>query len=462
MANTYLSYTIASDGNKKLYTWSAWVKFSDGNTNSDVFHAGTDGNHNSFIRRISTGQLDIGTYNGYSGGWQYRLLTNRLFRDTNAWYHIVVRQDTDNGTADDRVRLYVNGVQETSFATRTNPSSGYEGQINNNLIHTLGRGIESGTSSNYRYHNGVISHVHFCDGYSYAPTEFGETDSTTGEWKIKTSPSVSYGTNGFFWLKDSIATTDHSPNSNTFTVGGGTLTKSEDNPSNVFATWNPLSKHPSCGHTYAHGNTKITMTTSRGSTAGTLGIPNDNGKFYWEMKCTTMPQDERFELGIQPFSNVEANDSTNANNKGLGLSLFNSVVMYAGSILNNFYGNNTTRFDGFTGIIGCAVDMTSATKTIAFSKDGAWISGSGTTDASFSNALKVDITSSVDDYSHWMPMAGSGNGSGTGGVLNTNFGNGYFGTTQVSSAGTNASGNGIFEYDVPTGYTALSTKGLNL
>ena len=43
-----------------------------------------------------------------------------------------------------------------------------------------------------------------------------------------------------------------------------------------------------------------------------------------------------------------------------------------------------------------------------------------------------------------------------------NFGNGYFGTTAVSSAGTNASGNGIFEYDVPTGYTALSTKGLNL
>ena len=46
--------------------------------------------------------------------------------------------------------------------------------------------------------------------------------------------------------------------------------------------------------------------------------------------------------------------------------------------------------------------------------------------------------------------------------VKANFGNGYFGTTAVSSAGTNASNNGIFEYDVPTGYTALSTKGLNL
>ena len=47
-------------------------------------------------------------------------------------------------------------------------------------------------------------------------------------------------------------------------------------------------------------------------------------------------------------------------------------------------------------------------------------------------------------------------------TLKFNFGNGYFGTTAVASAGTNASGIGIFEYDVPTGYTALSTKGLNL
>ena len=47
-------------------------------------------------------------------------------------------------------------------------------------------------------------------------------------------------------------------------------------------------------------------------------------------------------------------------------------------------------------------------------------------------------------------------------IASCNFGNGYFETTAVSSAGTNASNLGIFEYDVPTGFTALSTKGLNL
>ena len=49
---------------------------------------------------------------------------------------------------------------------------------------------------------------------------------------------------------------------------------------------------------------------------------------------------------------------------------------------------------------------------------------------------------------------------GTGNVIDANFGNGYFGTTAVSSAGTNASGIGTFEHDGPTGYNALSTLGL--
>ena len=71
-------------------------------------------------------------------------------------------------------------------------------------------------------------------------SEFGSTDSTTGEWKINTSPSVTYGTNGFFILKDGNSVTDQSGQGNNFTVGSGTLTKTEDCPSNVFATLNPF------------------------------------------------------------------------------------------------------------------------------------------------------------------------------------------------------------------------------
>jgi hypothetical protein len=89
------------------------------------------------------------------------------------------------------------------------------------------------------YFDGSMSHFHFVMATALAPTVFGSTDSTTGEWKINTSPSFTYGNNGFTILKDGNTITDQSSNSNNFTLGGGTLTKTEDCPSNVFATLNP-------------------------------------------------------------------------------------------------------------------------------------------------------------------------------------------------------------------------------
>jgi hypothetical protein len=97
---------------------------------------------------------------------------------------------------------------------------------------------------NGNYFEGSMSHIHFIDGTAYDATAFGEYDAN-GVWKIKTSPSVTYGTNGFFILKDGNSVTDQSGNSNNFTVAGGTLTNTEDNPANVFATLNPLIKFKS-------------------------------------------------------------------------------------------------------------------------------------------------------------------------------------------------------------------------
>ena len=132
--------------------------------------------------------------------------TNRKFRDTNAWYHIVVAYDTTQSTASNRIKIYVNGTQETALSATTYPSQNHNGRINNNVLQHIGR-----TSSGYpNYFDGLMSHIHFCDGYAYDADDFGSTDSTTGEWKINTSPSVSYGTNGFFIFKDSASLTDQS------------------------------------------------------------------------------------------------------------------------------------------------------------------------------------------------------------------------------------------------------------
>ena len=130
----------------------------------------------------------------------------------------------------------------------------------------------------------VMSHFHFCDGYAYEASDFGSTDSTTGEWKINTSPSVSYGTNGFFILKDGNSVTDQSGNGNNFTVSGGTLTKTEDCPSNVFATFNNLSNNPNGNFTNGN-NTINTSSPGRGLSISTLGM--SSGKYYCEFKNGT-------------------------------------------------------------------------------------------------------------------------------------------------------------------------------
>jgi hypothetical protein len=132
--------------------------------------------------------------------------------------------------------MYINGVQETSFSTATYPDQNYDTYVNySSRANVIGR---RDYYSDF-YFDGSMSHINFIDGTAYDATAFGEYDAN-GVWKIKTSPSVTYGTNGFFILKDGNSVTDQSDNSNNFTVGGGTLTNTEDNPSNVFATLNPL------------------------------------------------------------------------------------------------------------------------------------------------------------------------------------------------------------------------------
>ena len=166
---------------------------------------------------------------------------------------------------------------------------------------------------NHGYWDGSMSHFHFCDGTALAPTVFGETDSTTGEWKIKTSPSFTLGTNGFTILKDGNTITDSSTNSNNFSLGGGTLSKTEDNPSNVFATLNPLHIQGNTNRTIEYGNTRFyTGSTSWGSALSTLGF--SSGKFYVEAKILTLNSSTGYgAIAIQDINAFGSSGNTNAN-----------------------------------------------------------------------------------------------------------------------------------------------------
>ena len=189
MPSTYIQRT-PSGGNRKKWTWSAWIKLSDGTSGRYPFSAYVGSNNTGYFASYfhTDSKLTL-------QGWNIQFLkTTRVFRDVNAWYHIVIVMDTAQATAANRLKLYVNGVEETAFDTdnRSNISQDSDMGYNSNGVHTIG-GYQSSGSANAGF-DGIMSHVHFTDGYAYTPSAFGETDAATGEWKINTSPSVSYGT----------------------------------------------------------------------------------------------------------------------------------------------------------------------------------------------------------------------------------------------------------------------------
>jgi len=459
MANTYLTRTHGTPTNAKKHTFSVWVKLSGDTTDHDYMF-GIYNNSNDRSNYYVTSASDFTLRNEATvGGTNYRYFyTNRKFRDCNAWYNIIVAVDTTQATESDRVKVYVNGVQETSFSTTLYPS-----QNSDDLMNSSGSTVYVGQrGGSYGYLDGSMSHMHFIDGTAYDASAFGETDATTGEWKIKTSPSVTYGNNGFFILKDGNTITDSSTNSNNFSLGGGTLTKTEDCPSNVFATLNRLHMDdPASQYFLSNGNLRQNVTNNDGHRETGFTLHPKGLKGYFEVKCTVDPN---FHLGLQNAASKlgQTNYYTLASPNYYYMQSSNPVkISYANG------GSSATHIADYFSqisvgdIIGCAFDFTGTNKNVWFHKNGTYgNNGSGVGNpATGAYPAMTSTQLTADEYEFIVsPNTGSGNGQ-----LDFNFGNGYFGTTAVSSAGTNASGIGIFEYDVPSGgYTALSTKGLNL
>jgi len=439
MANTYLYRTPSSAGNRKTWTWSAWIKLSDVGVETPFFATPVSTNDTGWfsIRLNGNSVVIVGLYNTNF------IVTNRRLRDTNGWYNICVSFDSTNSTASDRCKLFINGVRETSFANSSNPTLNQDYNMNNNVFHSIG---EEGNT----FFNGSMSHVHFIDGTAYDASAFGSFDNDTGEWSINTSPSVTYGTNGFFILKDGNSVTDQSGNSNNWTVGGGTLTKTEDNPSNVFATGNPLIGIHSNGNglvpTYTNGNT----TSTSGGSAWKIHQSNlgaSSGKYYAEFKLISNSGTWYSYVGIYDLDGYAQkisgypylSDMANT----YGLKDGNGQIHTGGS--GTSYGVSY----GTGNIVGVAMDLDN--NKLYFSKDGVWMNSANPSNGTGGYSITANKTYVIGIQQYAVGYLRFAH----------NYGNGYFQTTAVSSAGSNASNLGIFEYDVPTGFTALCTKGLN-
>ena len=432
MASTYLTRTPSSAGNGNTWTFSTWVKRSGLSTTQFLIGSSTSSSDFEDIRfNANTGDL---SYNKYVSTKQWGFDSNTYLRDVNGWYHVVVNR---SGTT---MNYYLNGVAQTRINEVTSTSTG-----DFNTTDELRIGSRPDSSL---YFDGSMSHVHWIDGTAYDASAFGEYD-TNGVWKIKTSPSVTYGTNGFFILKDGNSVTDQSGNSNNFTVAGGTLTNTEDNPSNVFATLNPLINVPN--QTYANGNTKCTDNDgSHKSNYATLGF--SSGKYYWEAKAVG---GTKYTIGLSDAENQSAYQQVTATNLIVGNSA-NSYLQgdAIGWYFDTLNKNGSAVASGIHTIVTNDIMMIACDADngkIYYGVNGTWRVANSTT---FNSADNDTTFTTGKAYTPAFSAENCG--------WETNFGNGYFGTTAVASAGTNASGIGIFEYDVPTGYTALSTKGLNL
>jgi hypothetical protein len=370
MASTYLTRTPSSSSNLKTWTFSAWFKKGSGGY---LFGAGdmSDGDPSVAIEVGTTIEFRV-----YAGGHISRLVPTQVTRDNSAWYHYVVAVDTTQGTASNRVKVYINGTQVTSFSTEEYMSQNYDTVVNSS---SYAQRVGDRGGGNF---DGSMAHVHLIDGTAYDASTFGETDATTGIWKPITAPSVTYGTNGFFLKFQNSANMDldSSPNNLTFSTSG-TLTQTVDTPSNVFTTWNPLENYYQSA-TLSNGNTTIQTGSSQYSpSSSTLGV--SSGKWYWEVEYDALSggSDVAYVGVLSQFAtNSTTSLGTNANDYGYYVN-------------GNYYNNNTGTAYGTTyttgDIIGVALDLDN--NKLYFSKNGTW-QNSGDPESGATGTGAISIT----------------------------------------------------------------------
>ena len=450
----YLYRAIATPTSTKIFTFSTWVKSqSDASTDTGVVCAAllSDSSYR-FNIQFGSGFIQI-------TGSAIDVTTARKFRDPSAWWNIVVAVDTSQVTDTDRCKLYVNGEQVT--VTGTFPTQDSTPTFCDSAASIyVGQGVNSGAVLSKPF-DGLQAHTHFIDGTAYAPTAFGETDATSGIWIAKTSPSVTYGNNGFFLKYASGAHgTDSSGNGNDYTVSG-TLTNTKDNPDNNFCTWNPNSKNPSETYTFSNGNT-VCLIPSASNWSGTSGtLAAAGGKWYIEGYINYTPGAYNTTCGFTSTKLVGQNGCEGQIGFGDKGSLATGYGVSAG-----VYDTGSLLYS-----TDAAKDQTTSSWATAWAAgdylmfaidiDGGkfYFGANGTWDAGASND----------------PAAGTGGYTFVpGGELYTpvttiyrerlemNFGNGYFATTEIGSPNADANGEGAFKYAPPTGFYALCTNNLKL
>ena len=423
----YLSRTPSSAGNRRTFTFSAWVKRAAvGGSDKCIFsqYNGSDNNNRAMI------QFDNGVnlmYRDYTGGTSKSITSTAVFRDPAAWYHIVCRIDTTQSTASNRARLYVNGEQITDFGTEQYVSQNHEGSFNRAAPHQIG---SHGTGSLI---DGHIAEVHFIDGQSLGPTSFGESKS--GVW-IPKKYSGSYGTNGYY-LKFDGNVNDSSGNGNNWTannVNSDDLGVT-DSPTNNFAVFNPLAEsHEDYTGTFTSQEAGLRangFTNQDMNAQSTFAVRS--GKWYSEIYIANRGSDDhRNGVGIG------TNGQKRIRSKGV---VYQPNGQKCVDDSRSSYGATYTTGD----IIGIALNADN--NQVTFYKNG---SSQGT--ISFTpqhDFITVFAGYSTNASSYLQVVANAGQ-------------DGTFTNYVTAQGNSDANGYGDFRYSVPSGYLAPCSQNLSI
>ena len=441
--DAYFVRTLSQAGtSNKAFTFSCWIKRSK--RNSDVprlIHmGGTGGSPTHYIsvrfRDDQNGRLSFYTE---AGGGGFQLNTNRLFRDTTGWMHIVVAVNSADSTESNRQRMYVNGVEETSFSSTTAMS------LNSNL------GFNDSSDVIYLFRKqqdtdhfpGYACEVAFIDGQQLAPTAFGEFDEDSPTiWKpIDFKNDVTFGTNGFYLeFKDSSDLgADTSGNGNDLNTSlAGATSQYTDTCTNNFATLNDLVIGNS--RTLTEGNLKFSSSDANWrASASTIGVTQ--GKWYAEFKLDSA--NDYVNTGIATMSHFQ--QTTNVK-----IGYTSTSYGYDANNGNYYVGDSATSYGASLSsgdILGVALDLDN--NKLYFSKNGTFQNSGDPTSGSTGTGA-ISITSGLE---YFIATSAYGSGKGT----SANFGSPAY---SISSGNSDANGHGNFEYSVPSGYFALCSKNL--
>jgi hypothetical protein len=382
--SAYLNRTPASAGNRKTWTWSGWVKL--GSTSNGYIFGVVDSNDSDTAVIAYTGNQF--SFQGYTVNYRD---TTALYRDFSAWYHLVVALDTTQATAANRIKMYVNGVEVTSFAENNNPSQNADLGINTATEHSIGRRFPFGGGG--VYFNGYLTEVNFIDGSALDPTSFGEFNSETGVWQPK-AYTGSYGTNGFYLnFSDNSGVTsttlgaDSSGNGNNWTPNNFSVTAGAGNDSLVdtptpygtdtgvggevrgnYATLNPLDNNSLIS--ISNGNLQsTTSSTDWPSVFGSIAVTE--GKYYFEITPTTLTT--TCSIGVYVGGNRVFPPVSGAATFGYPYDANTYMLHQNGLIYHN--GNTYAYQSSYTvgDVLGVVVDATA--RKVWISKNGVFPAG---------------------------------------------------------------------------------------